>query len=146
MKDLFSDTDLNNIRQAVAQAEQRTSGEIVPYLVSQSERYDAAVWRGATLGALLGLLVAMLLMQLYEGWGLSWLYTSWGVGLLILVVGALGAAATAFIPAVKRGLAERVPRYRRMKPCFRRRKAILSVGGGRIEYPGWSLVAPQPRL
>lgn len=105
MKDLFSEADRQRIREAVAHAEGRTSGEIVPYIVPQSSRYDVSVWRGASLAALLALGVALGVMQFYDGWGLSWLYASWGVALLTLVAGTLGAVAVAFVPPLKRWLA-----------------------------------------
>lgn len=105
MKDLFSDADRQRIREAVARAEGRTSGEIVPYIVPQSSRYDVAVWRGASLAAVLALGVALVVMQLYDGWGLSWLYASWGVALLVLVAGTLGAVAVWLLPPIKRWLA-----------------------------------------
>jgi putative membrane protein len=48
---LFSPSDLERISQAVKEAERKTSGEIVPYVVDQSDLYEEAEWRG---GALLG--------------------------------------------------------------------------------------------
>ncbi len=45
---LFSEQDLLRIKQAVKGAEQKTSGEIVPYVVEQSDGYERAVWRGAS--------------------------------------------------------------------------------------------------
>lgn len=102
MKDLFSQDDRVRIREAVAQAEGRTSGEIVPYIVPQSASYDAAVWRGASLTAILALCVVMLILQLYQGWSLSWLYTSWSLAVLVLAAGTLGAVATAFVGPLKR--------------------------------------------
>ena len=72
----------------MAQAEGRTSGEIVPYIVPQSGAYDVAVWRGASLSAILALCVVMLILQLYQGWSLSWLYASWSVTVLVLAAGS----------------------------------------------------------
>ena len=105
MKELFTDTDRTRIREAVAQAEQRTSGEIVPYIVPQSSGYDVAVWRGAALGAVLALFVVLLVLQVYQGWGLSWLYSSWSLAVLVLAAGTLGGVATAFVAPLKRLLA-----------------------------------------
>ncbi len=102
MKDLFTDTDRTHIREAVAQAEQRTSGEIVPYIVPQSSGYDVAIWRGAVLGVILALFVVMLLLQVYQGWSLSWLYSSWSLAVLVLAAGTLGAFTTAFAAPLKR--------------------------------------------
>lgn len=105
MKDLFTDSDHARIREAVAQAEQRTAGEIVPYIVPQSSVYDVAVWRGAALGAVLALFIVLLLLQVYQGWSLSWLYSSWSLAVLVLAAGALGAVSTAFVAPLKRLLA-----------------------------------------
>jgi len=102
MKELFSDTDRVRIREAVAQAEKRTSGEIVPYIVPQSSGYDVAIWRGAALGVILALFVVMLLLQVYQGWSLSWLYSSWSLAVLVLAAGTLGAFTTAFVAPLKR--------------------------------------------
>ncbi len=105
MKELFTEADRQRIREAVSQAEGRTSGEIVPYVVPQSSRYDAAVWRGASVAALLALGAAMLVVQFYEGWGLPWLYASWGTAVLVLAAGVFGAVAAAYVPPLKRLLA-----------------------------------------
>ncbi len=105
MKDLFTEADRTRIREAVAQAEGRTSGEIVPFIVPQSGAYDVAVWRGASLSAILALCVIMLILQLYQGWSLSWLYASWSVTVLVLGAGILGAVVASFVPPMKRLLA-----------------------------------------
>lgn len=102
MKTLFTDAEKENIRQAVARAEGRTSGEIVPYIIEQSSRYDVAIWRGASLAAVLAMALAVIVMQVYQGWGLSWLYASSGIVALALVAGTLGAFAAAYIPPLKR--------------------------------------------
>ncbi len=104
MPDLLSDADLDRIRAAVAEAERRTSGEIVPYLVERSGSYPAAVWRGASLAALATMLVAVLVLQFYDGWALGWLYASWGMALLVALAGT-GGALLALLAPVKRLLA-----------------------------------------
>lgn len=71
----FSDSDLETIRRAVAGAERRTAGEIVPYVVGASDDYAEASWRGATLGALLGALLAALVHELAGLWG-GW-FAAW---------------------------------------------------------------------
>lgn len=105
MKPLFSETEQERIQEAVREAEARTSGEIVPFVVQRSGSYDVAVWKGASGAAVIVLGVALLVMQLYDGWGLSWLYASWGAILLALIAGTIGAAATAFSPPLQRWLA-----------------------------------------
>lgn len=102
MSAILSDSDLDRIRLAVGEAEQRTSGEIVPYIVEQSGSYEVAVWRGASGAALLTMAVAVLTLQFYAGWGFGWLFTSWGMALLVSVAGVAGAFAAAFIAPLKR--------------------------------------------
>ena len=52
----FSQQDLLRIRQAVQDAELKTSGEIVPFIVEQSDGYERAVWRGASAAGALAVL------------------------------------------------------------------------------------------
>ncbi len=76
----FTPADQERLRQAVEEAESKTSGEIVPYVVERSDTYDDAEWRG---GALLGILAVgtfALLHSLTEVW------VPLDVGLLLLVI------------------------------------------------------------
>lgn len=66
---LFSDADLESIRQATAAAESKTGGEIVPYIVERVIDHDEARWRGATFGALAAALVAGLINASGVFWG-----------------------------------------------------------------------------
>ena len=102
MKQPLTEEEQERIRQAVAEAEGRTSGEIVPYLVPQSGSYGVAVWRGASVAAVAALLIALLVFQFYTGWGLGWLHTGWGVALVALVAGTLGALASAYVSPLRR--------------------------------------------
>ncbi len=68
MRARFSEADLARIRDATHDAEQRTSGEIVPYLVNRVDPYPEASWRGMALGALLAALGTGLL----GGLGIVW--------------------------------------------------------------------------
>jgi putative membrane protein len=82
---LFSDSDLQAIRAAVAAAEAGTSGEIVPYVVGESDEYGGAAWKGAAFGALLGGLA---------GWAVHRWGGFWGTNLFAWMVlpPAAGAA------------------------------------------------------
>ncbi|GIV57483.1 MAG: hypothetical protein KatS3mg042_0396 [Rhodothermaceae bacterium] len=102
MEKLFTEADRERIRQAVAEAEGKTSGEVVPVVMPQSGRYEVAVWRGASLAALLALALEGLVYQVYAGWGLAWLYTGWGTALLTVVAGTLGALLAHVVPPLKR--------------------------------------------
>ena len=101
---LFTDAERETIRVAVADAERRTAGEIVPYVVRQSGSYDVAAWRAASAGALLTALAFLAAAWLYDGWGLGWLYSSWALALAVTLGGAVGALLTLADP-VRRALA-----------------------------------------
>ena len=105
MKDIFSEQDRERIREAIARAEQRTSGEIVPVVVPMSDRYEVAVWKGGAIAASIALAVAMLFFYLYEGWGYAWLHTGWGTAFITLGAGIIGGLAGAFVKPLKRLLA-----------------------------------------
>lgn len=99
---LFQQADLEAIRAAVAEAEQKTSGEIVPYFVEESDAYPNAVWKGTALGAIAGPLLAEGIYQLGNFWG--GLVPLW-IALPAAAGGALGFLLTAYVPAVKRWMA-----------------------------------------
>lgn len=105
MKDVFSDQDRERIREAIAKAEERTAGEIVPVVVPMSDPYEVAIWKGAALAAILALGVVMLIFHFYEGWGLAWLHTGWGTAFVTLAAGVTGGLAGARIRPLKRLLA-----------------------------------------
>lgn len=102
---LFTDDERERLRQAVSQAETQTAGEIVPYIVTRSDTYDIAIWRGASLGALLAAATALLIAWIYDGWGLGWLYSAWAMALVMTLGGVIGAVLGSIIPALKRYLA-----------------------------------------
>lgn len=94
--------DLEAIRAAVAEAEQKTSGEIVPYFVEESDGYPAALWKGTALGAFAGALVAEAIYFLGDFWG--GLIPLW-IALPAAAGGAVGFLLAAYVPAVKRWMA-----------------------------------------
>lgn len=102
---LFTDEELERIRQGVDAAERATSGEIVPFVVARSARYEVAVWRGAGLGAALATALGLGVAATYDGWGLGWLYAAEGLAAVILVGGLAGAALVAMVPALRRAFA-----------------------------------------
>ena len=95
----FSQSDLDRIKAAVRDAEQKTSGEIVPYVVDHCDHYEEAEWR---FGALLGALALGALLFLREstslGWGLDLLW----IGVLTLAAAAAGIILVKFTPSLKR--------------------------------------------
>jgi len=98
----FQPADLEAIRIAVSEAEQRTSGEIVPYFVEESDDYPAAVWKGIALGAFTGALLAEALYFVGRFWG--GLLPLW-IALPAAAGGAAGFLLTAYVPAVRRWMA-----------------------------------------
>lgn len=94
--------DREAIRAAVAEAEQRTSGEIVPYVVEESDGYAAALWKGTAMGAFAGPLLAEAVYLFGDFWG--GLMPLW-IALPAAAGGAAGFLLTAWVPAVKRWMA-----------------------------------------
>ena len=107
MKELLSKKDRENLRNAVAEAEKRTSGEIVPYIATQSANYEIAIWKAAVLGGALAYCALLVVSAVYTGWRLSWLYTGSSQALVIVGTGLLAAGLAAFVPSIKRTLAGR---------------------------------------
>ncbi len=108
---LFSAADLERISAAVHDAEKRTSGEIVPYVVEQCDDYEFAEWRG---GALLALLSAIVLMFLHS-YTAIWLPIDLA-GKLLAVLLAFGAGMllVKYVPGLKRILAGSAAMERRL--------------------------------
>lgn len=120
---LFSDAERERIRAAVAEAETRTAGEIVPYVVHRSGTYGVAVWRGASVAAVAAGAFALVVASLYDGWGLGWLYSAWAMALVMTAGGALGALAVSGWDAARRTLAG----PRRLDERVHRRAAVAFV-------------------
>jgi putative membrane protein len=97
---LFTAADEEAIRAAVADAEQRSAGEVVPWIVEACDPYPEAGWKAAALGALLALVLAAGTQLLAGAWG--------GALWLALAVLAGGAAGLALgqLPAAKRLLVD----------------------------------------
>ncbi len=88
---LFSEEDLKRIHDAARDAELRTSGEIVVYLVSRVDDHDEAAWKGAALGALAAAAVG--------GFG-NWLGDFWGLSpVLWMTLPAFAGAAAGYLLA-----------------------------------------------
>lgn len=99
---LFSAADLERISAAVHDAEKRTSGEIVPYVVEQCDDYEFAEWRG---GALLALLTAIVLMFLHS-YTAVWLPIDLAGKLLaVLIAFGAGMLLVKYVQSLKRNLA-----------------------------------------
>jgi putative membrane protein len=98
----FNAADLDAIEGAVREAEARTSGEIVPYVVAASDEYPSAAWKGAAFGAFLGPLIAAAAYHFGGFWAthvLLWIALPAAAG------GAVGYLLTEGVPALRRRLA-----------------------------------------
>jgi len=91
----FTSEEQERIQQAVMAAEKKTSGEIVPMLVSTSGRYAEVELSGLIVGLVIGTLAAYIW---HDPWGSIQVY------LLFPVVGAILGFIISSIPGVKRRL------------------------------------------
>lgn len=81
----FSEPERDAIRAATAEAEQKTSGELVVYVVDACDPHPEASWKGALIGAASGAVVAAVLIFVFGGWGARddlWLLTGVQLGLV----------------------------------------------------------------
>lgn len=106
MKHPLSEAELERIKAAVAAAEQRTSGEIVPYIVAKSADYEVTLWRGAGLFALAASAL-ILLARWLSGWSIPFWLSGYMPVLITLVAAVIGALVVQFMPALRRMLAGR---------------------------------------
>ncbi|MGB2869761.1 MAG: hypothetical protein WBD36_14990 [Bacteroidota bacterium] len=100
----FSVADLEAISKAVKEAEKRTSGEIVPYFVPESDEYEEATWRAAMLFGAVPLTIFGAIRLFSDAWS--------PVGILTVVItffasSIAGAFLVRYIPPLKRFFAGR---------------------------------------
>jgi len=96
---LFSPADLERVKAAVKEAEKKTSGEIVPYVVDHSDEYEEAEWR---CGALFGTLTLAVFAAVHRFTSV-WLPLDFAeVVLLSLLAFLSGMGLARFFPPVKR--------------------------------------------
>lgn len=110
---LFTQPDLDRIATAVKEAEHKTSGEIVPYVVDRSDDYDEAVWRGGFLCAMIALSV-FLVARLFTD---QWLPSTITIILIIFAAAGVGLFLVKFIPALKLFFAGGDDIERRVSQC-----------------------------
>lgn len=107
---LFAAGDVDRIKAAVREAEGRTSGEIVPYVVARSDDYEEAEWRGGFLLAT----IALAGTAAYDFYTARWLlFGPAEVALAGLLAGIAGLLMVKWFQPLKRLLAGRpLLRYR----------------------------------
>ena len=93
LEKFFTTEEQERIQRAVTAAEKKTSGEIVPMIVSASGRYAEIELSGLVIGLVLGTLAALLW---HDPWGSVQIYLFWPV------VGAILGFVTCSIPSLKR--------------------------------------------
>ncbi len=108
----FSQNDLDRLQEAVRATEGKTSGEVVPYVVLQSDDYDEAELRGAIVFSLVPALFYFCIMMFTDVWLL------WGAPEIVLAIFAfmsLGWLLTGKIASLKRFFAGRNLMNRRVE-------------------------------
>jgi len=105
MKVTLSEEDQARIRDAVAEAETKTAGEIVPYVVRNSGTYEVALWKAAGLGVAATFAVLALFTWFYDPWGDAWWRDAAFQTLALVAVGTTMAALVWLLPPVRRPLA-----------------------------------------
>lgn len=88
---LFSKEELIAVAEAARAAEERTSGEIVPYVVGASDDHEDARWLGGLIGALSAALTSGLVHWLGGFWG--------GAGTVWTTLPVAGGAALGYVLA-----------------------------------------------
>lgn len=116
----FSEADLEAIRRATAEAEERTSGEIVPVVVGTCDDYDEAAWKAAAFGALAAALAAGIVHSVGGFW--------MGLGALWITAPTAAGAAVGFIlarlwPSLRRAMVS--PQTLDLRVGRRARQAFL---------------------
>jgi len=125
IENVFSKEDLGRIEAAVALAEERAPGEIVPYIVGRSDRYPEASWRGAAIGGAFGAAVWAVLS-----------FGEWAIDPTLPAIYTLGGAAAGFLLArlapIRRRLAGRRSLDRRVeqraRAAFLEREVFATTG------------------
>lgn len=96
---LFPKEEQEKIAGAVRDAERMTSGEIVPFVVGQSDNYETAEWRAGAICGLLAFLAAAFLPYARGEWTR---FDPLAVAASTLLIGGGAMLAVRLIPPVKR--------------------------------------------
>jgi putative membrane protein len=108
IREMFSEPDLQRIKDAVAKAEGNISGEIVPVMVERSGRYLSANYKGAILAASFAF-VAMIILDRYvfSSSSNALFYDPVFIFLIVAAAGFAGGLIPSFSDPLKRFLAGR---------------------------------------
>jgi putative membrane protein len=109
---MFPQVGQEKIAAAVREAEKVTSGEIVPYVVGQSDHYESAEWRGGFLGGFIAFLAMTFLRSATGDWTR---FDPAGIAAGTLLAGGAAMLAVRFLPGLKRLFAGRHLMARRVE-------------------------------
>jgi len=103
IKQRFSDSDLQRIKVAVKEAEDRISGEIVPVIVERSGRYLIANYKGSLIGASLAF-IGMIILDRYiiADASNTLFYDPVFIFFVVILGGVLGAVMPLFSEGLRR--------------------------------------------
>jgi len=108
LKQTLKDEDLERIKAAVKNAEEKISGEIVPVLVERSGDYLIALYKGSLIGAALTFISMVVLDRFVINDAVNTLfYDPVFILLIVILGGVLGAVVPYFSDPVKRLLVAR---------------------------------------
>src|SRR5688500_10958218 len=102
MTSIFDPAARTRIAEAVANAERGTSGEIVPFVIEQSDDYEESLWLAALIGAGLALVTVTVVDMVRDPWGMLRLSE---FALIVAGAAALCALVAALSPRVRVALA-----------------------------------------
>jgi putative membrane protein len=105
LKHKFTDDDLQRIKSAVKNAENKVSGEIVPVIVERSGHYSIAHYRsGIFLAAITFLIMIVIDRYVIHDASNSLYYDPFFIFIMVILGGTLGALLPTFFPDLKRFL------------------------------------------
>ncbi len=99
LKNRFTTEDLDRIKAAVKQAEDKISGEIVPVFVERSGFYTIANYRGGMIGAVLAFAIIVVIDRYVSEFSIV---DPLFIFLVVILAGLLGAIATNSIDLLRR--------------------------------------------
>lgn len=108
LKDKFSDEELNRIKTAVRNAEEKISGEIVPVIVERSGLYAIANYKGCLIAGVIAF-IAMITLDRYviDAATHTLYYDPLFIFTVVMAGAGIGALLPNLIPSLKRWLVSR---------------------------------------
>lgn len=105
LKQRFTENDLQRIKTAVKDAEQKISGEIVPVIVEKSGYYSIANYKGSLIGAALTF-IFMIMLDRYviHDASITLVYDPVFIFFVVILGGVVGAVAPNFVNPLMRVL------------------------------------------